>query len=93
MGQVGTVRDLMRDEYPGTTLIVLEPVAGGPGHAECSTNGTGASRNHPVIDEAIAQLVGGDVATRLSPAVRAVSDTPISWATRRAKETRRLALP
>ena len=41
----------------GNPLIVLQPVVGGPNHADC---GTRASFNHPYIDQGIALAVAAD---------------------------------
>ncbi|MGQ0669846.1 MAG: hypothetical protein ACT4PO_09280, partial [Actinomycetota bacterium] len=66
----------IRTKVPGLEQIVLQPVVGGPGGAECEVGGetVRASFNHPFIDEAIARVVGGDVVAGASPEVRTCSD-------------------
>jgi hypothetical protein len=64
------------DKYPDVARIVLQPVVGGPGGQTCTHNGdpVRASVNHPVIDAAIAEAVGGHVAAGFSPEVRTCDD-------------------
>ncbi len=64
----------IRDKYPSVQQIMLQPVVGGPNHQQCSPNGVRASQNHPVIDEGIALVVGGDVIAGFSPEVRTCDD-------------------
>jgi hypothetical protein len=68
--------DTVGDKYPGVERIVLQPVVGGPGHQTCTHNGdpVRASVNHPVIDAAISEAVGGDVVAGFSPEVRTCDD-------------------
>jgi hypothetical protein len=65
-----------RSKYPSVTRVLLQPVIGGPQHAICTYSGVvvQASFNHPYIDQAIANLVGGDVAAGMSPEVRTCAD-------------------
>ncbi len=64
------------DKYPSVEQILLQPVVGGPGHQTCTHHGepVRASVNHPTIDAAIAQAVGGDVVAGFSPEVRTCDD-------------------
>ncbi len=68
--------DTIRDKFPDLEEIVLQPVVGGPDDGLCEFNGAPvrASSNHPVIDAAIAAVVGGDVIAGDSPEVRACDD-------------------
>jgi len=75
----GPIRDaveVVRQKLPGVELIVLQPVVGGPDHAICQhgDRDVRASINHPVIDEAIARVVGTDVVVGASPEVTVCSD-------------------
>ncbi|MGQ0668971.1 MAG: hypothetical protein ACT4PO_04755, partial [Actinomycetota bacterium] len=57
--------------------IILQPLVGGPGDAPCLTrNGSivEASASHPVIDKAIAMVVGPGVVAGVSPEVRTCED-------------------
>ena len=62
--------------YPRIRQIVLQPVVGGPDDSLCRRNRTPvrATVNHPVIDEAIQQVVGGKVVAGFSPEVMDCSD-------------------
>ncbi len=67
-----------RSRYPSVEQVVLQPVVGGPGNGACVL-GDGdrqvrASHNHPLIDAAIAQVVGGSVVAGPSPEVRTCDD-------------------
>ncbi len=66
----------LRQQYPSAGTIVLQPVVGGPNHELCPGNGDPirASLQHPAIDGAIANLVGGDVFSGASPEVRTCAD-------------------
>jgi hypothetical protein len=69
----------IRLKYPSVRQIYLQPVVGGPGGGICNFGGNPAdpvraSSNHPFIDQAIAQVVGGTVITGPSPTVRSCSD-------------------
>jgi hypothetical protein len=68
--------ETVRDKYPSVERVVLQPVVGGPGHDECTYQGNPvrASVNHPTIDQAIADVVGGDVVAGASPEVRTCDD-------------------
>lgn len=68
-----------RAKYPSAQQIVLQPVVGGPGHTLCMFDGreVRASRNHPIIDDAIAIAVAGadaSVMAGASPEVRSCDD-------------------
>lgn len=66
------VVDNIRNRYRGVEQIVLQPVVGGPNDESCPASGgrpVRASANHPTIDRAIAQVVGGDVVAGASPVV------------------------
>lgn len=71
---------VIRSKYPDVWQIVLQPAVGGPGHSTCFIDGTRvrASRNHPIIAEAIdmviSQLGQPDVVRGFSPEVRICSD-------------------
>lgn len=76
----GTI-DALRINHPQVQLIILQPVVGGPNDGPCFRGGDGppaqqvrATRNHPTIDLAIQQLVGGDVIAGMSPEVRTCDD-------------------
>ena len=62
---------LLGDKYPSARQIVLQPVAGGPGHALCEFEGEviRAAEAHPLIDEAIAMVAEGVVIAGASPEV------------------------
>jgi hypothetical protein len=68
--------ETVRDKYPGVERILLQPVVGGPGHDRCEFQGdpVRASVNHPTIDQAIADVAGGDVVAGASPEVRTCAD-------------------
>ncbi len=67
---------VIRDKYPSVRQIILQPVIGGPDDGECFFNGqkVRASVNHPVIDQAISMVVGGDVVAGMSPEVISCDD-------------------
>ena len=71
------VIEVVRDRYPSVQRIVLQPVVGGPDDGPCPL-GEGrevrATHNHPLIDAAIADVVGGDVVRGPSPEVRTCAD-------------------
>jgi hypothetical protein len=76
----GTI-DALRINHPQVQSIILQPVVGVPNDGPCWRDGDGppaqqvrATRNHPTIDQAIAQLVGGDVIAGMSPEVRECTD-------------------
>ena len=69
----------IRTKYPGVRQIILQPVVGGPNNGVCNFGGNPsdpvhASVIHPTIDQAIAQVVGGDVVAGMSPEVRTCAD-------------------
>jgi hypothetical protein len=66
----------LRLKLPDVRLIVLQPVVGGPNDGPCEHGGevVRASSNHPVIDQAIAQVTGGDIVAGASPEVFSCSD-------------------
>lgn len=68
--------DAAESRYPSVTQVVLQPVIGGPGNGSCEQAGTEvrATHNHPLIDAAIAQVVGGEVVAGPSPEVRTCDD-------------------
>jgi hypothetical protein len=68
--------DTLRAKLPGVRQVVLQPVVGGPGDGTCQHEGelVRASSNHPVIDEAITRVMGGDVVAGASPVVFSCSD-------------------
>ena len=61
----------MRAKYPAVRQIILQPVVGGPHHEVCHVDGrpVRASVNHPIIDDAISLVIGGDVVRGYSPEV------------------------
>jgi hypothetical protein len=67
-----------RAKFPSVEEVVLQPVVGGPNNSLCAINGetVRASSNHPVIDQAIAQITSGTVGIRtgFSPEVRTCAD-------------------
>jgi len=71
----GTIANI-RSKYPNVRLIMLQPEIGGPNNGLCTYQGAvvKASSNHPYIDQAIAQVVGGDVIAGDSPEVRTCDD-------------------
>jgi hypothetical protein len=76
---VADIRDAVatiRQTYPAVREIYLQPVVGGPNHTVCILNSRPirASSNHPYIDQAIAQVVGGTVLAGPSPEVRTCAD-------------------
>ena len=66
----------IRTFYSNVRQIVLQPVVGGPNKQTCFLSGTPvrASVNHPIVDQAIAMVVGGDVVSGMSPEVATCSD-------------------
>ena len=69
----------IRSKYPGVRQIVLQPVVGGPNNGVCNFGGNAsnpvhASVIHPTIDQAITQVVGGDVIAGMSPEVGSCAD-------------------
>jgi len=68
--------DAAESRYPSVTQVVLQPVIGGPGDGSCDQAGTQvrATHNHPLIDAAIAQVVGGEIVAGPSPEVRTCND-------------------
>lgn len=69
--------EVVRSRFPSVEQIVLQPVVGGPGNGSCVRDDGGevrASHNHPLIDAAIAQVVGGDVVAGPSPEVPTCDD-------------------
>jgi hypothetical protein len=69
----------IRQKHPAVREIILQSVVGGPGGRVCYVNGdprmpVHASVIHPTIDQAIAQVVGGDVLAGMSPTVRTCDD-------------------
>lgn len=73
---IGDAVDAAKERYPSVQQVVLQPVIGGPGNGSCDQGGTQvrATHNHPLIDAAIAQVVGGDVVAGPSPEVRTCAD-------------------
>ena len=73
---IAAAANTIRQKYPNVQQIVLQPVVGGPNNGPCFYNGdqVRATFNHPFIDQAIAQLVGGDVVAGMSPEVRTCAD-------------------
>jgi hypothetical protein len=68
-----------RAKYPSARQVWLQPVVGGPGGSLCNfgsgtSNPVRASWNHPFIDQAINQVVGGSVVRGPSPEVRTCDD-------------------
>lgn len=68
-----------RAKYPSARQVWLQPVVGGPGGSVCAFNGrtsdpVRASWNHPFIDQAINQVVGGTIVRGPSPTVRTCAD-------------------
>jgi hypothetical protein len=53
---------VINEKYPSVEQIILQPVVGGPQGELCNFGGeqVRASSNHPVIDQAIAQVANGD---------------------------------
>lgn len=74
--QIRAVIGVIRAKYPAVRQIVLQPVVGGPNHSVCMFEGQAirASENHPVIDQGIAKVLGGDVFAGISPEVRTCAD-------------------
>jgi hypothetical protein len=62
--------------HPSAVEVLLQPVVGGPGHADCFFEGAlvRASWQHEHIDHAIARVVGGPVAAGMSPEVERCED-------------------
>lgn len=73
-GHIQTVIGHIRDRFPSAGPILLQPVVGGPSHQVCTPDGERASTNHPVIDDGIARVIGGDIVAGFSPEVRACDD-------------------
>jgi hypothetical protein len=76
---VGWIEDAIeaaRARYPSVEQVVLQAVVGGPGNGSCTRSGTEvrAAHNHPLVDAAIAQLVGSGVVAGPSPEVRTCDD-------------------
>ena len=68
-----------RQKFPSVRQVWLQPVVGGPNNTVCGFNGNPsdpvrASSNHPYIDQAIAQVVGGTVVAGPSPEVLGCGD-------------------
>lgn len=65
-------------KFPSAQTVILQPVVGGPNGALCPADDgfVRASETHPVIDQAIAQLVAGrsDLVAGASPEVRYCAD-------------------
>jgi Concanavalin A-like lectin/glucanases superfamily len=80
----GVIRNYVmtaRSRHPSAVSIVLQPVIGGPNHQTCTSSDSSAemglnraSFNHPVIHQAILQVVGGDVTMGYDSAVRTCND-------------------
>jgi hypothetical protein len=68
---IAPVVTVIETKYPSAAEILLQPVVGGPGHADCFFQGelVRASWQHAHIDAAIARLVAGHVAAGASPEV------------------------
>ena len=66
----------IKSKYPELEQILLQPVIGGPDGEICFVGGdpVRASVNYPVIVQAIASVVGGDVRAGASPDAAACSD-------------------
>jgi hypothetical protein len=69
----------IRAKYPSVRQIVLQPVIGGANETACPWNGAQfnavrASYNHPYIDQAINQTVGGIVIRGIDQHVRTCGD-------------------
>jgi len=75
---IGETIVAIRAKYASVRQIVLQPIVGGPANAPCpNPGGSGnvrASSLHPIIDEAIAMVAGGDVVAGYSPEVRSCGD-------------------
>jgi hypothetical protein len=74
-GEIATIRA----KYSNVREIILQPVVGGLNNGVCYFDGNlgdpvHASIIHPTIDQAIAQVVGGDVVAGMSPTVRTCAD-------------------
>jgi hypothetical protein len=67
-----------RSKFPSVAEVLLQPVVGGPDHAICEFGGetVRAAQNHPLIDDAIAQVVSSSNWMRagFSPEVRTCTD-------------------
>jgi hypothetical protein len=76
VGWIEDAVDAARARYPSLEQVVLQAVVGGPGNGSCSQGGTEvrAAHNHPLVDAAIAQVVGSGVVTGPSPEVRTCDD-------------------
>jgi hypothetical protein len=69
----------IREKYSNVREIILQPVVGGPNNRVCYFDGNPgdpvhASEIHPTIEQAIAQVVGGNVVAGMSPEVRTCAD-------------------
>lgn len=73
--QIQAVVATMRAKDPRMRQILLQPVVGGPGHAECrfEADVVRASFNHPAINRAIA-MVAAAVGADASPEVRSCAE-------------------
>lgn len=78
MTDIAAAAATTRAKFPSILEVILQPVVGGPDHAVCEFGGepVRAAENHPVIDQAIAQLVAGSAELRagFSPEVRTCAD-------------------
>ncbi len=68
----------IRAKYSNVREIILQPVVGGPNDGVYEFGNPSvpvhASVIHPTIEQAIAQVVGGDVVAGMSPEVRTCAD-------------------
>jgi hypothetical protein len=80
VAEIGAAAATARSKFPTVELVLLQPVVGGPNNSVCENNGATvrASTNHPVIDQAIAQIVAanptGPIRAGFSPEVRTCAD-------------------
>ena len=74
--EINSAVDTIHTKFPSVKQIVRQPVVGGPGGGQCRFGGTvvRASYNHPYVDQAIAQVAGGDVVIGADPTVRTCAD-------------------
>jgi hypothetical protein len=67
-----------RANFPSIREVILQPTIGGPDHATCEVGGVPvrAAENHPVIDQAIAEIVASTEGMRagISPEVSTCAD-------------------
>ncbi len=66
-----------REMFPDLRQIVLQPLVGGPDDGQCIAHSgrvVEASASHPVVDRAIALVIGGNVVPGDSPEVRTCDD-------------------